>query len=318
MRILHLEFNSYPESAILQLKKLGNVKEGFCNSQKELYAELSNEQFDVIFTRLGVYFDSKCFELQNQLRFLVTSTTGLNHIDLESAKKFNVKVISLKGEFEFLSNIRSTAEHTWALLLACIRQFRGAIQSTMEGNWNRIPYLSDELDGKTLGIIGYGRLGKIVAGYGLAFNMKVMVHDHNFINPTPSGILADSLDNVLHHADYLLLMISFSPENINFMSEEKFSQMKSGAYFINTSRGELVNENDLLFNLETGHLKGAGIDVLWEDSKWANKIEGSHELLDYARKNTNLIITPHMGGYGIESISKTREFVTQKFINSLN
>jgi D-3-phosphoglycerate dehydrogenase len=113
-------------------------------------------------------------------------------------------------------------------------------------------------------------------------------------------------------------MISFSPENINFMSEEKFSQMKSGAYFINTSRGELVNENDLLFNLETGHLKGAGIDVLWEDSKWANKIEGSHELLDYARKNTNLIITPHMGGYGIESISKTREFVTQKFINSLN
>jgi D-3-phosphoglycerate dehydrogenase len=318
MKILHLEYSQYPDSAIKLLQELGDVTEGICANQEELYAELKENQFDVIFTRLGLYFDKVCFESQHNLKFLVTSTTGLNHIDIDGAKFHGVEVLSLKGESDFLSNVRSTAEHTWALLLATIRNFRGAIQNTLEGKWDRTPFLSDELDGKTLGIIGYGRLGKIVANYGLAFNMKVIVHDRNYMSETSIGnIKVERLTSLLNKADYVLLMISYSSENIHFMNMDKFNQMKPGAFFINTSRGELVCEPDLLAQLKSGLIKGAGLDVLNGDSKWANIVEGSIDLMEYAKNHTNLIITPHMGGYGKESIAKTRQFVTEKLIRAI-
>jgi D-3-phosphoglycerate dehydrogenase len=113
----------------------------------------------------------------------------------------------------------------------------------------------------------------------------------------------------------VVLLISWSEANTDFMDAEKFGQMKEGAYFINTARGELVNEEALLHALQSKKVKGAAVDVLWDDSSWSTHAQGSSALLKYQREYSNLLITPHMGGYGKDSIAKTRNFVTNKFIS---
>ncbi|HYG15756.1 MAG TPA: NAD(P)-dependent oxidoreductase, partial [Bacteroidia bacterium] len=103
-------------------------------------------------------------------------------------------------------------------------------------------------------------------------------------------------------------------ENEKFMNAAKFNKLKHGAYFINTSRGELVDEDALLAALQSKKIKGAALDVLNDDSGWSGTVQGSFNLLNYARQHQNLLLTPHMGGYGKDSIARTREFVTDKFL----
>lgn len=316
MTILHLEHERYAPEAIQKLKKHFDVELFFCESQDALYEKLRDSQFGAIFTRLGVMLDEKCLSLQNNLKYIITPTTGLNHIDLEISKKKGITIISLRGESEFLASIKSTAEHAWALLLSLNRNINQAFESVVSGRWVREPFLCDELDGRKIGIIGYGRLGKIVARYASAFGMTVMVNDlHTDLKHTVDFV---SIEKLLQEADVVMLLISWSPENEKFMNKTRFKMMKKGAYFINVSRGELIDEDALLEQLESGRISGAALDVLNHDSAWGNVIEGSFPLINYAKANTNLIITPHIGGYGNHSIIRTRNFVTDKFLNHVN
>lgn len=319
MRLLHLEAERYSDNSLSILKQKFDVVILSCESQSALEKFLEQEKFEIIFTRLGLYISKEIIELQPSLKFIVTPTTGLNHIDTIAAEEKKVTIFSLKGEEIFLSSIKSTAEHTWALLLSLIRNIKPATTCVEQGKWDRNPFLCDELDGKTLGIIGYGRLGKIVAGFAKAFNMKVLVNDVNPIQyeHNPTTIIPSDLDNLLKESDYVILMIAYSLENQNFINKEKLEKVKKGAYFINTSRGELVNEVDLLEALQNGQLKGAALDVLNKDSEWDGKVQGSQQLIQYAKENSNLLITPHIGGYGINSILKTRDFVTQKLLQNI-
>lgn len=316
MKILHLEYDQYPPEATRLLAEQHVVEAFTCATQDELYQKLAADQYAVIFTRLGLMLDQRCMDLQPGLRYIVTSTTGLNHIDTTAAQSKNILVISLKGEAEFLANVKSTAEHTWGLLLSLIRQLPAAFTSVAQGNWDRAPFLSDELDEKKIGIIGYGRLGKIVARYAKAFGMTVLVHDHTPAHYQGDAVVTPcSLDALLTQADVVVLLISWNEVNNNFMDSEKFSRMKPGSYFINTARGELVDEAALLHALESGTINGAAVDVLWNDSAWSARTGGSEALLNYQRTHSNLFITPHMGGYGKDSIAKTRTFVTNKFLS---
>ena len=288
------------------------------SSQIQSYAELQKlfrvEQFDVIFTRLGIYIDAELMNSQKKLKCIVTSTTGLNHIDTSAAKDKNIEVISLKGETEFLSTIKSTAEHTWMLLLSLIRNLIPATKNVIDNlEWIRTPFLADELDGKTIGIIGFGRLGKIVSKYAESFGMNVLVNDRKQFE-TDSPYQHVDIKTLIAQSDFIILLINYEEENIHFFNEEKFAWMKPTAYFINTSRGEMVDEISLVNALKNNKIRGAALDVLDGDSAWESHCNGNQALLQYARNNNNLIITPHMGGYGKESIAKTRQFVTEKFI----
>ena len=311
MKILHLEYENYPKEAMDVLKKIGKVDCIKCKSNLELYKILEHIKYDIIIISIGLEFDLKCFHLQKELKFLVSPTTGLNHIDLISADKYNVNVISLKGDFDFLSSIKSTAEHTWALLMSLVKKLNLSSSLTTAGIWDRDRVLpNDELDNKKLGIIGFGRLAKIVSVYAEAFNMEILAYDIDENKFDKNHLkYKKSLDEVLSKSDYLFLMISYSKSNINFMNSKKFFKMKNNSYFINTSRGEMVNEKDLLENLNSGKLKGVGLDVLKNDSNWSKKINGSYDLINYSQNNSNLIITPHIGGYGIDSINNTRIYI---------
>lgn len=318
MKVLHLEYDQYPKEALIRLEEKVPVESFACTDQQLLLSKLAQQSYEVIFTRLGLMLDEEAMRLQPSLKYIVTATTGLNHIDVEAATRRGIQVVSLKGESEFLAQIKSTAEHTWGLLLSLIRKLPAAMEHVKAGGWDRQPFLCDELDGKTLGIIGYGRLGKIVAKYGVAFGMHVLVHDRqpeNYAGHT--HVQPANLKTLLENADVVCLLISWSEENNAFMHSDRFREMKTGAYFINTARGELVDEQALLGALKSGKVKGAALDVLWGDSAWAGKTAGAFALLDYARQNPNLLITPHMGGYGQDSIAKTRTFVTNKFLSFL-
>lgn len=318
MRILHLEHSRYPSEMLDQLAGSFELDLFDCGDQGTLYARLKERQYEVIFARLGLMIDKRVMDFQPHLAFIVTPTTGLNHIDVEEANSRGIEIISLKGESEFLSNIKSTAEHTWGLLLSLVRHIPAAHKEVLNGSWDRSNFLSDELQGKTLGIIGYGRLGKIVAQYGITFGMDVLVHDKVEAGHLALPLRRTSLQSLLLESDFVVLLISWSLENENFMNDNGFRLMKDGSYFINTSRGELVDENSLLNALQSGKLRGAALDVLRNDSSWDGKVNGSDKILEYARRHSNVIVTPHMGGYGKDSIAKTRTFVTEKFISEIN
>jgi D-3-phosphoglycerate dehydrogenase len=320
MNILHLEANRYNSYSLDQLEEIGNLVRVKKNlDQKGLQKLLLSENYDVIFTRLGLYLGKKEFESQKvALKYIVSPTTGLNHIDVSTAEEYGVKIISLKGESNFLSSVQSTAEHTWTLILNLARNILPVLSSTRSGKWEREPFIANELNTQTLGIIGFGRLGKILLRYGQAFNLNIILYDiDETVFDDYSIQYFANLDFLLENSDYVVLLADFRQSNINMIDGNSFEKMKKTAYFINCSRGELVDEQALLNALLNKHIKGAALDVLDGDSEW-KKIPSGHPLLDYARKNHNLLITPHIGGYGVISIERTREFITKKFLKEIH
>mgnify|MGYP001417206807 CR=1 FL=1 len=318
MKILHIEFDKYSKSCLNKLSKLGKVFNFDFKNQKELHNHLLSKEYNVIFTRLGVNINKEIIDNQPNLRYIVTPTTGLNHIDIDYCSKKNINVISLKGEDYFLSQIKSTAEHTWALLLTLIRKIPQSAQSVNLGVWNRKSFIADELDGKNIGIIGYGRLGRIISSYAKAFGMNILINDINQSKFKDSEFDNTDLDELLKRSDFITLHIDYSKSNKGFMDINKFLKMKKGSYFVNTSRGECINEKSLIKVLKSNHLKGAALDVLDGDSSWSLTSPKGNKLIEYSRSNNNLIITPHSAGYGFESILRTRIFITNKFLNILN
>lgn len=320
MNILFFEQDRYPGELIESLR-VDHVIYSVSEDPAEIVRLLANVQFDVIFTKIGFAIDSNLIDYQKSLKYVVSPTTGLNHVDIEIATKRNIRLISLKGETEFLSTIYSTAEHTWALILSLTRNLIPAHNSViLNFSWDRRPYEATDLHGKNIGIIGYGRLGKIVSNYALAFGMNVLVNDikkESITNIESKGIKNSELDDLLETADVVVLLASWSEENNNFFNESMFKKMKAMSYFINTSRGEMVALDSLLQRLRDGHLAGAALDVLNGDSSWYEKINNNHAAIQYAQNNNNLILTPHMGGYSTEAIARTRKFVLEKFINIL-
>lgn len=317
LRILHLEKSCYSKSSLELLESVGEVDYREFSTQEELREHLVDHSYQVIITKLGFYLGSEELKDQDQLDYLLTPTTGLNHIDLDYADKAQIKVLSLKGESEFLARIQSTAEHTWTLLLSLIRNLIPAHKHVNQGGWDRIPHLAQELNTQTLGIIGLGRLGKILVKYAEAFSMRILCNDiDSSVFTEEYATYQSDLNPLLEESDYVILQIDYRPENENLFDKELFFKMKDGAFFINTSRGEMVDEAALVEALSSGKLAGAALDVLKGDSAWESESK-DNDLLRYAREHDNLIITPHMGGYGRISIEMTRDFITKKFIKSI-
>lgn len=316
-KILHLEKNRYPLEALIDLQKRHTVTFAEFKSQHDFDKYLKKNQFHAIFTKLGLHLGKSQILQQKELRYIITPTTGYNHIDIEYAQKRNIKIIGLKGEVDFLREIKSTAEHTWALLLSISKNLHNSINSIkIKGIWDRESFLNNELDGKTIGIIGYGRLGKIVSEYANAFGMNIIANDidDKAFKNVPSYVKKTELFRLLELSDYIVLLISWNKRNIKFLDTDKFKKFKKGAFFINTSRGEFVDEIALLESLKKGKLKGAALDVLNNDSSWDKSTKIKNLLIEYSKNNHNLIITPHVGGYGKFSVERTRAFITKLFL----
>jgi D-3-phosphoglycerate dehydrogenase len=271
------------------------------------------ERYDGYLASLYVRADRQVLERASQLKAIATSTTGLDHIDMETAAARGIAVLSLKEEIPFLESITCTAEMAWALLLAVVRRLPWSFEAAKDGRWARDEFRGHQLSGKTLGILGYGRLGRIMAEYGSAFRMRVLACDRKPGDFAP-GVERVDFPTLLKESDVLSIHIHLTPENRRLFDRQAFAQMKPGAILLNTSRGAIVDETALREALESGHLGGAGLDVI--EGEW-NEDLYNHQLVRYAREHQNLVISPHTGGITFESQRDTLQFTARKLANYL-
>jgi D-3-phosphoglycerate dehydrogenase len=310
VRILNAEPQGYSQAAREILDTLGEVTEKPLDRAGLLDTA---EDYEVLITRFGHRMDKELFAAAPRLRVLVSATTGLDHIDLEAAADCGVEVLSLEGETEFLEGLSATAELTWGLLLAVSRHIPQAADSVKEGIWDRDAFKGNELRGKRLGILGMGRLGRMVAEYGRVFGMVVAAYDP-YASDWPTGVeLHSAAEDLMEDAQVLSIHVPLNDETRGLMDKDMLSRLPEGAVLINTSRGAVVAEAALLSALGSGHLAGAGLDVVAEELCGGP----SQALLAYARDHGNLIITPHMGGATVESMEKAEVFIAHKLVRFL-
>jgi len=269
--------------------------------------------FDAYFASLYVRADREVLDRAKRLRVIVTPSTGLDHIDLSAANEKNVTVLSLKEETEFLDSVTATAEQTWALLLATVRKLPWSFEAAKRGWWARDRFRGHQISGKTLGILGYGRLGRIVAEYGKAFRMRVIACDVRKVTPA-TGVEMVDFDTLLKESDILSIHIHLTEENRGLIDAQAFSKMKQGAVLLNTSRGAVIDEDAFLDALLSGRLGGAGVDVI--EGEWRSDLK-DHPLIRYANEHENLVISPHIGGVTYESQRMTLEFMVDKLLRFL-
>jgi D-3-phosphoglycerate dehydrogenase len=308
VKVLNAEARDFSWEARARLAAFADVEEADLDRAGLLRSIVDK---DVLIVRLGHRIDEEVMAAAPGLGAISTATTGLDHIDLESAARRGIAVLSLKGETAFLDGVTATAEHTWGLLLSLVRRIPEAVADVGGGSWRRDQFRGIELAERTLGVIGYGRLGRMVARYGVAFGMRVLVHDIALPGVLPEGMEAASRERLLAEADVISLHVPLGPQTIRLIGGVDFAAMRQGAILINTSRGEVVDGDALLAALSSGRLAGAALDVVGDERQGAGTMR-MHPLITYAAQSSNLLITPHIGGATWDSMRKTEVFMAAK------
>lgn len=247
-----------------------------------------------------------------RLRVISTATTGADHTDAECLAERRIPLLTLAGERNFLHGLTAAAEHSWLLLMACARRLRGAVQHVLNGQWRREEFPGIMLSGKTLGLIGCGRIGAWMSRYARAFNMSVIGYDP-YVEAWPVEIEKSDMDTVLTSADFVSIHVPLNGQTKGLIGKREFALMKSGAVLINTSRGSIIDEGALMASLEEGRLGAAGLDVLDGEPS-----VDQHPLVTYARQRDNLVITPHIGGFCPEAVSLAVAYAARRIAEVLN
>lgn len=253
----------------------------------------------VFWTRLTP-LNKRLLDYAKHLRIIATPCTGLDHIDLAECERRGIKVLSLR-DTEVLPTITATAEHTIGLILALVRKIPSAVESTKRGEWDRYRFMGRELSEMRPAVIGYGRIGKAV--------QKTL---------STMGCIVDWTDQYkpcfgIGDYDIVTVHVDLNDSTRGMCNAEFFAAMKPGAYFINTSRGQVVDESALLAALRSGHLAGAALDVVCGEPDEINP-----ELIAYARENPErLLLTPHIGGACVESLEKAECALALRLVEEL-
>jgi len=262
---------------------------------------------EAIFVRLRSYWGKKILEKAPKLKYLCTPTTGLNHIDLNYCLERNIYVVSLKGEADFLTrNIKATPEHTFGLLISLLRWYNRAFLSLANRDNDRDHYKGREIFEKNVGIIGMGRVGTVLAGYLRAFGANILYYDNAKV--TSEHTECSSMFDLISKSDIVFLTASYSVENKRMINRKLIDLMRD-KYFINTARGELVDEAYLIEKIAGDHFAGVAIDVISNEHHKNNL----NKFIDLTAGH-NLIITPHISGVTFESMAKTEEFIARKLL----
>ncbi len=281
---------------------------------KDDYDEVLNniEKYDAYLSALTVKIDKKILNNAKKLKVIGSPSTGTDHLDKEHMKKLNIKWFDISKEYQLINSFTATAELGFGLLLMLIRKIDIATQATKKGLWEREKYTGVQLYNKTYGILGLGRLGKISSKIASGFGMKVIAHDK--LDIKLSNVNMVSFDELVSKSDFLSIHIHLTKENENIINDTVFNNMKPSSILINTARGKLIDENALLNALKSKKIKGAVLDLI--DGEWDSNIL-SHKLIQYSKFNSNLVISPHIGGATIESINGARVFMINKIAEYL-
>ena len=231
---------------------------------------------------------------------ILTASTGLNHIDIDYCDKKGIKVMSHKEDMELLNELPSTSELAFGLMSSMLRNIPSGFDDVKKGNWDYDSHMGHQLKGKTIGIIGYGRLGKMMTDYCYAFGMNTLPYD-------PYKFNAD-FDLLLKMSDVISLHVHANDETKHMINKKVLGKMKNNSYIVNTSRGEIVNEHDIVDALRSGKLKGYATDVI--EDEYGNR-ENS-PILNGIKEGLNIIVTPHVGGMTWEGQQKAYKWSISK------
>ena len=258
---------------------------------------------DGIVIRSGTQLTAEVLRDQPRLKVIVRAGVGVDNIDVPAATRQGIVVMNTPG-----GNTVSTAEHTMALMLALSRNVAKANDSLKAGKWERNTFTGSQLGGKTLGVVGLGRVGLAVAKRAQGFDMDVVGFDP-FLAPERAaelGITSLPLDDLWGRCDYITVHTPLSPETRNIIGTSALSRMKTGVRIINCARGGLIDEDALLIALNSGKVAGAAIDVFDPEPPAAD-----HPLV----KHPGVLVTPHLGASTEEAQISVAVEAAQLLIN---
>ena len=276
----------------VDLKKLSEKYEIKIFSEPFLNEDDAIEQLSdfeaLLIMRERTLITKKLIESLKKLKFIITSGMRNKAIDFESAKKNKIIVSGTD------INVNPTAELTWALILGLARNIKPEIDNMFQGYWQTT--IGVELKGKILGLIGLGRVGSQVAKIGKAFGMQVMAWSENLNldKCKELDVLPSSKDDLLKNSDFLSIHVQGGERYKELIKLSEFDKMKRTAFIINTSRGHIINEDDLIIALSTNVIAGAGIDVYEKEP-----LPENHKL----RFLPNALLLPHIGYVTAENYS---------------
>ncbi len=261
-------------------------------------------EYDALVVRSRTQVPASVIHAGYRLKAIARAGAGLDNIDVHAARSQGVEVINAPD-----ANTLAVAEHTFALILALARRIVQADQSMKAGRWEKSRLMGTGLAGKTLGIIGFGRIGRQVAKRAAAFDMRVLVNQPRL---TPElalelGVEKVDLPDLLARSDFISLHVPLRPENIGLIGREELAQMKPTAYLINTARGGIVDEDALLEALESGRLAGAGLDVF----------QGEPDVRPELVRHPKVVATPHIAASTEDAQRKAAVTVARQLVTLL-
>ncbi|PWN61410.1 2-hydroxyacid dehydrogenase [Chryseobacterium oncorhynchi] len=307
MKILLLDKN-HPLITEQLLAQNFILEEDFTSSYDEVCQKIEN--YDGIIIRSRIPLDKNFLEQGKNLKFIARVGAGMENIDIPAAEALGIQLINSPE-----GNRDSVAEHVVGMLLVIMNRLFIASQEVKNGIWKREENRGDELLGKTVGLIGYGNMGKATAKRLSGFGCKVIFHD---ILPGLSDEFATqvTLDELKQSAEVLSLHIPLTSETHYLVDKTFISEMKNEFYFVNTARGKNVETKSLVEALKMGKVKGVCLDVLeYEKSSFEN-LEIENEDLKYLLESEKAIVTPHIAGWTHQSKEKLAQFIVDKIVAS--
>jgi D-3-phosphoglycerate dehydrogenase len=259
--------------------------------------------FDALVVRSSTQATADLLRAGKRLKVVGRAGIGVDNVDVAAATELGILVVNAPT-----ANLMSATEHTFALLLSLARRVPEADASTKAGGWDR-KITGVELQGKTLGVIGFGRIGQRVADRARGFEMKVVAYDP-FLDPAAARRLEVELlplDEILARADMITLHVPMTDQTRNLLNRETLAKMKKGALLVNCARGGVVDEDALLESLEVGHLGGAALDVFAEEPPKDLRLV----------RHKKVVATPHLGAQTKEAQERISLETAQMVLDSL-
>ena len=307
IKILHLDTN-HP---LLweQLEKAGFINEAdYTSTKEEVESKIENYHGIVIRSRFKI--DKTFIDKAKNLQFIARVGAGLESIDCEYAESKNIKLIAAPE-----GNASAVGEHALGMLLSLFNKLNNADKEVKSGQWNRESNRGTELDGKTVGIIGYGNMGKSFAKKLRGFEVDVLCYDI-LPNVGDENAKQVSLQEIQQKVDVLSLHIPWTPETDKMVNTTFINQFSKPFWFINTARGKSVVTTDLVSALQSGKILGTGLDVLeYEKLSFETLFEGEKPAaFEYLLNANNVLLSPHIAGWTFESKEKLAQVIVDKIL----
>lgn len=305
MKILHLDTNH--SLLINQLNDLGFTnREDYSSSKEDIEAKI--HEYDGIIIRSRFTIDKQFLDKATNLKFIGRVGAGLENIDCDYAESKRVYLISAPE-----GNRNAVGEHALGMLLSLFNKLNKADKEVKQGKWLREDNRGIELDGKTIGLIGYGNMGKAFAKKLKGFDVELLCYDIK-LNIGDENARQVSLKELQEKADVLSLHTPQTLLTTNMVNEAYISQFKKSFWLINTARGKSVVTSDLVAALKSGKILGAGLDVLeYEKASFENLFSSEMpQAFEYLIQAENVLLTPHVAGWTIESKEKLAQTIVDK------